>query len=136
MNSAYTISDFPFVCLIKPSVCHAQLFFITKLQQSSFCISFSNTIPPMYTFKTLSTSPVQDKFISIDLVMTLGMQTQSADVFFQYSIPHVKFVHLAAQTPNSDKLCNNFRAAGTNRCLDFNLSLLAACDSVSWSCRM
>ena len=35
--------------------------------------------------------------------------------------------------PNLDKLCNDFRAAGTNGCLDFSLSLLATCDSVSWS---
>ena len=38
--------------------------------------------------------------------------------------------------PNSDKLCNNFDAAGTNGRLDFNLSLLAVCGSVSWPCRM
>ena len=38
--------------------------------------------------------------------------------------------------PNSDKLCNNFRGAGTNGCLDLGLSLLTACDSVSWPCRM
>ena len=38
--------------------------------------------------------------------------------------------------PNSDKLCNSFHAARTNGCLDFSLSLLAACDSVSWPCRM
>ena len=49
---------------------------------------------------------------------------------------HAKFVLWAAQMPNLDKLCNSFRAAGTNGCLDFNLSLLAACDSVSWPCRM
>ena len=38
--------------------------------------------------------------------------------------------------PNSDKLCNSFRAAGTNRHLDFSFSLLAACGSVSCPCRM
>ena len=38
--------------------------------------------------------------------------------------------------PNSDKLGNDFRAAGTNGCLDFSLSLLAACGSVTWPCRM
>ena len=38
--------------------------------------------------------------------------------------------------PNSDKLCNSFRAAGANWCLDFCLSLLAACGSVTWPCRM
>ena len=30
-TSTSTTSDFPFPCLIKPSVCHAQLFFITEL---------------------------------------------------------------------------------------------------------
>ena len=38
--------------------------------------------------------------------------------------------------PNSDKLCNSFRAAGTKGRLDFSLSLLAARSSVSWQCRM
>ena len=38
--------------------------------------------------------------------------------------------------PNSDKLCNSFRAAGANGCLDFSLSLLAACSLFSWPCRM
>ena len=33
-------------------------------------------------------------------------------------------------------LCNCFRAAGTNGCLDFILSLLAAWGSVSWPCGM
>ena len=36
----------------------------------------------------------------------------------------------------NNKLCNSFRAAGTNRCLDFSLSMLAACGSVSWPCRI
>ena len=49
---------------------------------------------------------------------------------------HVKFVHWAARLPNSDKLCNSFRAAGTNGRLDFSLSLLAACGSVICPCRM
>ena len=31
--------------------------FIAEFQQSSFCISFPNTIPSMYTFKTFSTFP-------------------------------------------------------------------------------
>ena len=38
--------------------------------------------------------------------------------------------------PNSDKLCNIYSGAGTNGCLDFNLSLLAACGLVSWPCQM
>ena len=49
---------------------------------------------------------------------------------------HVKFIHWAARMPNSDKPCNSFRAAGANGCLDFSLSLLADCGSVSWPCRM
>ena len=56
-TSTGSVSDFfLFVCLIKPSACHAQLFFITELQQfPSFCISFPNS--PVYIFKTLSTFP-------------------------------------------------------------------------------
>ena len=49
---------------------------------------------------------------------------------------HVKFVHWVWRMPNSDKLCNSFRAAGANGCLDFSLSSLAACGSESWPCRM
>ena len=48
----------------------------------------------------------------------------------------VKFVHRVAQMPNSDNLCNSFSAAGANGCLDFSLSLLAVCGSVSWPRRM
>ena len=59
-----------------------------------------------------------------------------ADILLEYSVSHVKFVHCAARMPNSDKLCNSFCAAGTNGCLDFSLSLLAAYGSVSWPCRM
>ena len=44
---------------------------------------------------------------------------------------HVKFVQWVARMPNSDRLCNSFRAAGTNGRLDFSLSLLAARGSVS-----
>ena len=49
---------------------------------------------------------------------------------------HVKFVHWAARMPNSDKLFNSFRAAGTNRRLDFSLSLLAVRGSVTCPYRM
>ena len=49
---------------------------------------------------------------------------------------HVKFIHWAARMLNSDKLCDGFSAIGANGCLDFSLSLLAACGSVSWPCRM
>ena len=76
------------------------------------------------------------KLIPIDLVLTVGMQTPSADILLEYFVSHVKFVHWAARMPNSDKLCNSLRAAGTNGCLEFSLSLLAACGSISWPCRM
>ena len=82
------------------------------------------------------TQAVLVKLISMSLVLTLGMQTPSADILLEYSVSHVKFVDWAAQMPNSDKLCNSFRAAGTNRCLDFTLYLLAVCSSVSCPCRM
>ena len=52
----------------------------------------------------------------------------SADILLEYPVSHVKFVHWVARMPNSDKLCNSFRAAGTNGRLDLSLSLLAACD--------
>ena len=75
------------------------------------------------------------KLIPMGLVLTLGMLTPSADILLEYSVSHAKFVYGAARMPNSEKLCNSFRAAGTNGCLDFSLSLLAACGSVSWPCR-
>ena len=40
---------------------------------------------------------------------------------------HVKFVHWAARMPDSDKLCNNFCATGTNGSLDFGL-----CWYINW----
>ena len=49
---------------------------------------------------------------------------------------HVKFIRWEARMPNSDKLCNSFRAAEINGRLDFSLSLLAARGSVNWPCRM
>ena len=82
------------------------------------------------------TQAVLIKLIAIGLVLILEMLTPRADIILEYSVTQVKFVHWAARMPNSDKLCNRFRAAGVNGCLDFSLSLLAACGSVSWSCRM
>ena len=58
------------------------------------------------------------KIIPICLVLTLRMQTSSADILLEYSVSHVKFVHRAARIPNPDKLCNTFRAVGTNGRLD------------------
>ena len=69
-------------------------------------------------------------------MLSLGMQTPSADLLLEYSLSHVKFVHWAARMPNSDKLCNSFRASEANWRLDLSLSLLAAAGSVSWPCRM
>ena len=76
------------------------------------------------------------KLIAIDLVLTFGISTQSVDVLLEYSMSHVKFVHRTERMPSLDKLCNSFRAAGTNRCLNFSLSLLAIYDSVSWPFRI
>ena len=58
------------------------------------------------------------KLIPMGLVLTLGMWTQSADILLEYSVSHVKFVHRAERTPNSDKLGNSFHMAGKNECLD------------------
>ena len=82
------------------------------------------------------TQDVLVELIPMDLVLTLGVQTQRANVLLDYSVSHVKFVNWAARMPNLDNLCNNLRAAGRNGCLDFSLPLLEACDSVSWPCRM
>ena len=49
---------------------------------------------------------------------------------------HVKFVHWVARMRNSDKLCNSFRAAGTNGRLEFSLYLQAARGSVTCPCKM
>ena len=80
------------------------------------------------------TQAVLVKLIPIGLVLNLGMLTSSADVLLEYSVSHVNFVHWAVRMPNSDKLCNNFRAARTNECLDFSLSLLAVFDSIRICC--
>ena len=57
-------------------------------------------------------------------------------MLLENSVSHVKFVHWAVRMSNSDKLCNSFRVAGANGCLDFSLSLLAACGSVTCPSRM
>ena len=80
------------------------------------------------------TQAVLVKLIPIGLVLNLGMLTSSADVLLEYSVSHINFVHWAVRMPNSDKLCNNFRAARTNGCLDFSLSLLAVFDSIRICC--
>ena len=49
---------------------------------------------------------------------------------------NVMFVHWEARMLSSDKSCDSFHSTGANGCLDFSLSLLAACGSVSWPCRM
>ena len=92
---------------------------------------------PMPIRRRLSlTQAVRVKLIPIGLELNLEMWTPSVDNLLEYSVSHVKFIHWAARMPNSDKLRNSFRAAGTNGCPDFSLSLLAACDPFSWPCRM
>ena len=68
------------------------------------------------------TQAVLVKLIPIGLELILGMWTPNADIFLEYYVSHVKFVHWAARIPDSDKLRNSFRAAGTNGFLDFSLS--------------
>ena len=43
-------------------------------------------------------------------------------ILSEYSVSHVKLIHWAARMPNSDKLCNSFRATETKMRLDFSLS--------------
>ena len=51
-----------------------------------------------------------------------------ADILSEYFMFHYVVVHSAALMPISNRLSNNFRGAGTNGRLDFNLSLLKYCD--------
>ena len=56
------------------------------------------------------------------LVLALGMKAWSDDALAEYSMSYFVFVPWAARTSISERLSGNFRAAGTNECLDFNLS--------------
>ena len=58
------------------------------------------------------------------LELALGMKAWSDNALAEYSMSHFVFVHWAARTSISDRLSSNFRAAGTNERLDFNLSQL------------
>ena len=46
------------------------------------------------------TQAVLVKLIPIGFVLTLGMSTPSADIFLEYSVSYVKFVHWTARMPN------------------------------------
>ena len=70
------------------------------------------------------------------LELALGMKAWSDNVLAEYSMFHFVFVHLAARTSISERLSSNFRTAGTNERLDFNLSLHTSCDSRNWPCKM
>ena len=70
------------------------------------------------------------------LVLALGMKAWSDDALAEYSMSHFVFVHWAARTSISERLSRDFRAAGTNERLDFNLSLRTSCDSCNWPCKM
>ena len=59
----------------------------------------------------------------LDLELALGMKAWSDNALAEYSMSHFVFVHRAARTSISERLSSNFRAAGTNERLDFNLSL-------------
>ena len=117
------------VCTLAP-----HLHFVQKVR-SHLCMDERKRPIPVCRRLSL-TQDVLVKLFLKGLVLIVGMLTQSADILLKYSVSCVKFIHWAVWMPNSDKLCNNFRMAGTNRCLDFSLFLLAACRSVSWLCRM
>ena len=57
------------------------------------------------------------------LELALGMKAWSNNALAEYSMSHFVFVHSAARMSISERLSSNFRAASTNECLDFNLSL-------------
>ena len=57
------------------------------------------------------------------LELALGMKAWSDNALAEYSMSHFVFVYWAARTSISERLSSNFQTAGTNECLDFNLSL-------------
>ena len=63
------------------------------------------------------------------LELAFGKKARSDNALAEYSMSHFVFVHWAARTSISERLSSNFRAPGTNECLDFNLSLHTPCDS-------
>ena len=63
------------------------------------------------------------------LALALGMKAWSDNALAKYSVSHFVFGHSAARTSISERLSNNFQAAGTNERLNFNLSLHMSCDS-------
>ena len=69
------------------------------------------------------------RLIPKGLVLALGMKAWSDDALAEYSMSRFVFVHWAARMSISEKLSSNFRAAGTNERLDFNLSLHTSCES-------
>ena len=62
------------------------------------------------------------------LVLALGIKARSDDALAEYSMSHFVW---AARTSISERLSSNFRAAGTNERVDFNLSLHTSCDSLN-----
>ena len=75
------------------------------------------------------TQAALDRPIPKDVVLAWEMKAWSDDALAEYSMSHFVFVHWAARTSISKRLSSNFRAADTNKRLDFNLSLHTSCDS-------
>ena len=69
------------------------------------------------------TRDILDNPIPRVLELALGMKMWSKDVDLEYFALHLQFIHRVTRMPGLDKPFNNFHAAGTNRRLDFSLSL-------------
>ena len=65
--------------------------------------------------------------ILIGQMLNLCRKEWIADILLEYSMFHFIFVHWDARMSISDRLFNNFRAAGTDGRLNFSLSLLTFC---------
>ena len=91
------------------------------------CMNEWNRATPVRRRLSL-TQAVRGKFIPTGLALVLGIKTQSLEVFSQYSAFHLWFVHSEARIPSPARLFKRFHAAGTNGCLDLNLSWQASED--------
>ena len=85
------------VCSLAPH------FYLAEGARTHLCMDERKRPTPVRMRFSL-TQAVLVKLIPIGLVLTLGMYTPSADIFLEYSVSHVKFVHWAARVSNSDKL--------------------------------
>ena len=91
------------------------------------CMDKWNHPSPIHRRLSL-TQAVQGKLIPTDLALVLGIKTRSLEVFSQYSVFHLWFVHSEAQMQSPARLCERFCTASTTGHLDLSLSWQASKD--------